>query len=99
MFGRSDCNKMGALWAIVQGLFAAVAPRRSVALGRRMLSMSFENTEQLEPRASYLRQVRAMGIGLAAAGIAGFVMETVAEDDAAPDGGAAGEVAESTDSA
>ena len=99
VFGRSDCNKMGALWAIAQGLFTAVAPRRSVAVGRRMLGTSFENAEQLEPRASYLRQVRAMGIGLAAAGIAGFVMETVAQDDADPDGGAADEVAESTDSA
>lgn len=90
---------MGALFAIAQGLFATVAPGRTVALGQRMLGMNFENAEQLEPRPSYLRQVRALGIGLAAAGIAGFAMETVAEDDTDADGGTAGGVDESPDAA
>jgi hypothetical protein len=39
--------------------------------------MNFENADQLEARDSYLRQIRALGVGLAAAGIAGYVIEAV----------------------
>jgi hypothetical protein len=78
---RSKCTKLGSIWAIGQGLFAAVAPRQAVGLGKKMLKHDFENVDELEPRPAYLRQVRALGIGLAAAGIAGYAMERVATDE------------------
>jgi hypothetical protein len=50
-----------------------------------LLGENFTGTEGLEARPGYVRQLRATGIGLVAAGIAGAAMERVAGEDA-PDG-------------
>ena len=79
MFDRSNCRTLGSVWAVFQGLFALVAPRWNVALMRKPLEMNYENADELEPRPAYLRQIRALGIGLAAAGVAGLAMESAAD--------------------
>ena len=76
----SKRRKIGALWSLSQGLLAAVGPQFSVTMVKRMLGRNFENASDLEAKPRYLRQLRALGIGLAAAGTASFVMETVAAD-------------------
>jgi len=76
------CRKMGALWAIGQGLLTAVVPQLSEKLLKRMLAENFENAADLETKPAYRRQLRAVGIGLTAAGIATLVMEKVAADKA-----------------
>lgn len=78
------CRKMGALWAIGQGLLTAVVPQLSEKLLKRMLAGKFENAGDLETKPGYRRQLRAAGIGLTAAGIATLVMEDVAADDDDP---------------
>jgi hypothetical protein len=80
------CRKVGALWAISQGLLTALVPQLSVKMLKKMVGQNFENAEELEAKPGYLRQLRALGIGLAAAGVAGFVMENVAggSDDDEP---------------
>ena len=72
-------RKLGALLAIGQGLLTAVAPGLSVILTRKLLGKNFENADALEAKPAYLRQVRALGIGAAAAGIAGYAMEVASE--------------------
>ena len=79
MFGPK-CRKVSALWAITQGLLTAVVPQLSVKMVKRMIGQNFENASELEAKPGYRRQLRALGIGLAAAGIAGLVMENVAAD-------------------
>lgn len=74
-------RKVGALWAISQGLLTAVAPQISVRLLKKMIGQNFEHADELEAKPGYLRQLRALGIGLTAAGIAGLVMENVAAED------------------
>jgi hypothetical protein len=92
-------RKFGSLLAIGQGLITAAAPGLSVALTRKLLGMNFENAGELEARPAYLRQTRALGIGVAAAGIAGYAMEVAtseepaADDEAATDGDAPGATA------
>ena len=71
-------RKLGSLLVIGQGLLTALAPSLSVRLIKKMLSKNFENTGELEATPEYRRQLRAIGIGTAAAGIAGYAMETVA---------------------
>lgn len=80
MFSKNAMHKASAVWAIGQGLISAVAPKQSAKLVRKMIGRSFDNAEQLEPKPGYLRELRAIGIGLVAAGIAGFAMELVAKD-------------------
>ncbi len=71
---------LGSTMAIGQGLLTAAAPQLSTKLIKRMIRKNFENAEDLEAKPAYLRQLRAFGIGLAAAGIAGFAMEFVSDD-------------------
>lgn len=81
-------RRLTAVWAIVQGLQLAVLPGVTVAVLRRLLGENFTGTEGLEARPGYVRQLRATGIGLVAAGIARAAIERVAEDPADPDGAA-----------
>lgn len=78
-------RKFGALLVIGQGVLTALAPGLSESLTRKMVSKNFENADALEAKPAYRRQLRAVGIGAAAAGIAGYAMETVSEDDDAGD--------------
>ena len=72
---------VGSVLAIGQGLLTAVAPQLSTKMITRMIQKNFENAEDLEAKPAYLRQLRALGIGLTAAGIAGFAMEVVSDDE------------------
>lgn len=69
------CRKAGALAAIGQGLLTAIAPQLSEAVFKRMLGNKFENAGDLETKPAYRRQLRAVGIGLATAGVATLAME------------------------
>ncbi len=82
MMNSQKMTKLSALMAIGQGVVTAVAPSQSVKFIRKMIGKNFENAEALEAKPTYIRQLRALGIGLAAAGIARFAMEAVADDDA-----------------
>lgn len=87
--GLSRMRRVSAVWAVVQGLQLAAFPQLTVAVVRRLLGQNFAGAEALEARPGYVRQLRATGIGLVAAGVAGAAMERVAEEaepeDRAPD--------------
>lgn len=77
---RTRLRRLAAVWALVQGLQLAVLPQVTVAVGRRLVDQNFTGTEELAARPGYVRQLRATGIGLVAAGIASLAMERVAAD-------------------
>ena len=81
MMNTDRCRKVGSLMAIGQGIVTALAPGLSAKLTKKLVGKNFENAEELEAKPAYRRQTRAFGIGLAAAGIAGYVMEVVAADE------------------
>ncbi len=76
----SGTRRLTAVWAIIQGLQLAALPGVTVAVVRRLVGENFAGADGLEARPGYVRQLRATGIGLAAAGIAGAAMERVADD-------------------
>lgn len=80
MLDASGVRRLGSKLAIVQGLLTALVPRLGAELTKRALSKNFENADALEPKPAYLRQTRAFGVGLAAAGIAGLAMERATAD-------------------
>lgn len=80
MLSTPRLRKASSLWALVQGLVTAIVPGVTVAVTRRLLAESFEGTEHLEAKPVLRRQLRATGVGLAAAGAAGYLLETAAED-------------------
>jgi hypothetical protein len=75
---HNKCRSIGSLWAIGHGLLSAVVPQLSVKLTKKMLGKNFENAEKLEARPKHVRQIRALGIGLAAAGAANLAMDRLA---------------------
>lgn len=62
-------------WLALQGLVATLAPKRSIDLKLKLLGLGVEHAEDLEPKDWYVRAMRAAGIGMVAAGIAGLGME------------------------
>lgn len=78
---KPRCRRMGSLAVAAQGLVTAVAPGLSARLTKRMIAKSFDGTEELVARPSYLAQVRAIGIGMVAAGVAGYLLEPDELDD------------------
>jgi hypothetical protein len=79
------CRSIGAMWAIGQGLASALVPQLSVVFVRKMIGKNFENAGELEAKPEYVRQIRALGVGLAAAGVATLAMERAVDgrgDDA-----------------
>lgn len=91
MFRGASARRLGSVLAVAQGLLAALFPGASIAVTKRLIGKNFANADALEARPAYRRQVRALGVGLAAAGVAGYAMESVAADerDAADEGEAA----------
>ncbi len=72
-------RKFTSLLVAGQGVLTAVAPGISVSFVRKMIGKNFENADELEARPAYRRQLRAIGIGTAAAGIAGYAMQVASE--------------------
>jgi len=80
---RSNCRKLGALWALGQGLLLAVVPQLNVAVLKRSLGMNFENADQLEATPEYRRDLRTTGLGLMAAGGTALLVEELWGDTGA----------------
>lgn len=81
MRDRSTIRRVGYALAAVHGVVAALAPGTSTEATARLLGLSYEGTDGLTARPWYRRQVRATGVGLLAAGLAGLALEGQAADE------------------
>jgi hypothetical protein len=78
-----DTNKyreFGAVLFALRGVVTALAPQLSVKTTRRLVGTNFENADQLEAKPAYLRQLRAIGVGMAAAGVVNFALQRAHRD-------------------
>jgi len=53
----------------------------SLAFTTKTIGTNVENAAALEAKPAYVRELRALGVGMAATGIAGLVMETPCSGD------------------
>ena len=83
----------------MQGLLAAVVPRVHVKLNLAMWRPSFEGVGEVEPKAWLVRAVRAGGLGMIVAGLAGLALEGRAADREAAAAEADAEAAEAATAA
>jgi len=65
---RERLRTFTAAFFLVQGLLTALAPQLSVKFVKRMIGKNFDNAGDLEAKPAYLRQLRALGVGMVAAG-------------------------------
>lgn len=71
----------GYALALLQGLLAVVAPRRSIRLSTVGYRLGFEGVEGLRARPWLVRATRVWGLGTVVAGVAGVVVELRADSD------------------
>ena len=73
-----NCEKsrlFGSALVLVQGVVTALFPRASVRLTKKMIGKNFDNADELEATPAYVRQLRAIGVGMIAAGGTGLLLE------------------------
>jgi hypothetical protein len=75
-------RRLGYASVALQGLVSAVAPKAGIAVTKRLLGLNFDGTEDLDAKRWYVRQTRAVGIGMVAMGLAGLLLEDRAESQA-----------------
>jgi hypothetical protein len=71
-----------ALLSLVAGLPGALLPERTIRVGARLaLGPAYENADDLDPRAWYVRAVRLQSIGAVVAGVLGLLLAAREPDD------------------
>jgi hypothetical protein len=79
-----DCQKsrtFGAAFVLLQGLVTALFPQMSVKFIKNMVGKNFDNASKLEAKPAYLRQLRALGVGMVAAAGTDLLLQSRAESD------------------
>lgn len=71
-------------WLVFQGLLASLLPKQAIKLNARLTLPGFENPDELEPKAWYVRATRVAGIGMLTAGLAGLLSVSQLDDDTEP---------------
>jgi hypothetical protein len=79
---RQQLRRLGYAGVALQGLLSALAPKAGIAVTKRLLGLNFDGTEELDAKPWYVRQTRAVGIGMVAMGVAGLLLEDRAESQA-----------------
>ncbi|QWC20303.1 hypothetical protein [Halorubrum sp. 2020YC2] len=81
-----NCEKgrlFGSAMILLQGVVTALFPQASVRLTKKMIGKNFDNASELEAKPAYIRQLRAIGVGMIAAGGTGLLLEDAEESEAA----------------
>jgi hypothetical protein len=79
------CEKgrlFGSALILLQGVVTALFPQASVRLTKKMIGKNFDNASELEAKPAYIRQLRAIGVGMIAAGGTGLLLEDTEELEA-----------------
>jgi uncharacterized protein YjeT (DUF2065 family) len=72
-------RKFGAAFVVVQGLVTMLFPQVSVKFIKKMVGKNFENADELEAKPVYIRQLRAVGVGMVAAGGTDLLLQGLQE--------------------
>ena len=78
---KQKCNTAGTVFVLVQGLVAALFPRSSSRFVKKMIGMNFQNAAELKPKPAYVRQLRAIGVGMVAAAGTDLLLQSVENTD------------------
>lgn len=76
----------GAAFMLLQGLVTVLFPQVSVTFIKKMVGKNFDNASELEAKPAYLRQLRAVGVGMVAVAGTNLLLESAQETDDEPAG-------------
>ncbi len=75
------CRSFGAAFVLLQGAVTALLPQLSVRFTKQMIGKNFDNASELEATPEYLRQLRAIGIGMVAAAGTDLLLQSTEESE------------------
>ena len=81
VFDDQKSRALGATVVFVQGLATALFPQFSVRFARKIISKNFDNSSELEAKPTYLRRLRAIGVGTMAAAGTDLLLQDASETD------------------
>lgn len=81
VFDNQKTRTLGAAVVFMQGLVNALFPQFSARFAKKMISKNFDNSSELEAKPTYLRRLRAIGVGTMAAAGTGLLLQDVSETD------------------
>ena len=76
----------GAVVVLVQGLATALFPQLSTRFVQRAIGKNFDNAAELEAKPAYIRQLRAVGVGMVAAAGTSLLLQSSQEDPSEENG-------------
>lgn len=96
MIDNRKSQTVGAAFVLLQGVVTALFPQMSVKFIKMMIGKNFDNASALEAKPRYVRQLRAVGVGMVAAAGTDLLLQSTEETDDEPveadgDGDSAGE--------
>lgn len=87
MIDSQKSRTLGAATVLLQGVVTALFPQMSVRFMQKMIGKNFDNAGELEAKPAYRRQIRAIGVGMIAAGGTDLLMQSDTEADEGATGG------------
>ena len=84
MIDSQKSRTFGAAFVLLQGLVTALFPQISTRFIKKMIGKNFDNASKLEAKPTYLRQLRAIGVGMVAAAGTNLLLQSVREADDGP---------------
>ncbi|MEF8801545.1 MAG: hypothetical protein V5A56_11015 [Halolamina sp.] len=84
MTDSQKSHTFGAAFVLLQGLVTTIFPQISIRLIKTMIGKNFDNASQLEAKPAYLRQLRAIGVGMVAAAGTDLLLQSVEGTDDRP---------------
>ncbi|WP_188785840.1 hypothetical protein [Halobellus salinus] len=99
MVDTQKSRTFGAVVVLVQGAVTALLPRVSVRFIKNAIGKNFHNASELEAKPAYVRQLRAVGVGMVAAAGTDLLLQSAAEDEDDGDDVGAADAADAADAA
>ena len=87
MIDGQKSRTLGAATVLLQGVVTALFPQMSVSVVQKMIGKNFDNAAELEAKPAYRRQIRAIGVGMIAAGGTDLFMQSNTEAEEKATGG------------
>lgn len=79
--GCQKSRTFGAAFVLLQGLVTALVPQISIKIIKTMIGKNFDNASKLEAKPRYLRQLRALGVGMVAAAGTDLLLQSRRQTD------------------
>jgi hypothetical protein len=81
---KQKSQTVGAAFVLLQGVVTALFPQISIKIIKMTIGKNFDNASALEAKPRYVRQLRAIGVGMVAAAGTDLLLQSTGKTDDEP---------------